>query len=103
MGCGDFRLHGIEVEACAFLHRRKFDRSHGQFLHLLLNKHEPPELVFEPVEVLLRSEFYPTIGPAGALERIETQVDQDRHVRLGFFTQPAGRLVDEAILEVIDA
>src|SRR5580765_365851 len=99
----DFRLHGIEVEARALLHRRKLDRRHRQLFHLLLNKHKAPEFVFEPVEVLLRAFFRPTIGPARALERIEAKIGQIGYVSLGFFTEPASGLVDETILEVVDA
>jgi len=99
----DFRLYGIEVEARALLHRRKLDRRHRQLFHLLLNKHKAPEFVFEPIEILLSAFFGAAIGPAGALERIEAKIDQIGHVRLGFFTQPASRLVDETILIVVDA
>src|SRR6266704_6847862 len=102
LGCRDFRLHGIEVEARAFLHRWELDRSHRELLNLLLDEDEAPELVFEPVEVLLRSVFSPAIGPACALEWIEAQVGQGGHVKLGFFAQPAPRWVDETILEVVD-
>src|SRR6476660_5821344 len=99
----DLRLHGIKIEARTPLHRRKLNRRHRQLLHLLLNKHEAPEFVFEPVEILLGAFFGPAIGPAGPLERIETKVDQIGYVRLGFVAQPASRLVDETILEVVDA
>src|SRR4029079_16992312 len=68
-----------------------------------LNKYKAPEFVFEPVEVLLRAFFTPVIGPARALERIEAKVGQIGYVSLGFFTEPASRLVDETILEVVDA
>src|SRR5882724_9490597 len=98
-----FRFHRIEIEARASLHRRKLDRSHRQFFHHLLNKHEAPEFIFEPVEVLLRTEFGLAIGPPRALERIEAKVSQVRHVRFGLFAEPAARLVDETILEVVDA
>src|SRR6266849_2409624 len=101
-GCLDFRFHSIEIETRALLHRRKLDRRHGQLRDLLLNKYKAPEFVFEPVEILLGPLFGPAIGPAGALERIETKVDQIGHVRFGFFTQPASRLVDETILVVVD-
>src|SRR4051812_5019639 len=99
----DLRLHGIEVEARAFLHRRELDRGHGQLLYLLLDKHEAPELVFEPVEVLLGAVFRPVVGPARAFEWIETKICDVRHVRFGLVTEPAPRLIDEAIFEVIDA
>src|SRR6476661_3202844 len=92
----DFRLHSIEVEARALLHRRKLDRRHRQLFHLLLHKHKAPEFVFEPVEVLLRAFFRPTIRPARALEWIEAKIGQIGHVNLGFFAEPAFWLVDEA-------
>src|SRR2546423_11579453 len=96
----DFLFHGSQIEARALLHRRKLDRRHRQLFHLLLNKYKAPEFVFEPVEVLLRAVFSPTIGPARALERIEANVRQVGHISLGFFTEPTSRLVDETILEV---
>src|SRR5258707_10981369 len=82
-GGGDLRLDRIEVEARAFLHRRELDGSHRQFLDLALDENEAPELVLEPVEVLLRAFLGTGVGPARALERIETQVDQVGYVRLG--------------------
>src|SRR5215208_6705966 len=99
----DFRFHGIEVEARAPLHRRELDRSHGQLLHLLLDKNEAPEFVLEPREVILRPGFGPIVGPARALEWIEAKVGQIGHVSLGLVAQPAAGLVDETILEVVDA
>src|SRR5438874_11911271 len=47
------RLHGIEVEARAALHRRVIDEALEGLAHHLLDEHEPPELVLEPIEVLL--------------------------------------------------
>src|SRR5882672_10949740 len=102
-GCLDFRFHSIEIETRAPLHRRKLDRRHRQLFHLLLNKHEAPEFVFEPVKILLGTFFGPAIGPARALEGIEANVDQVGHVRSGFVTQPTSRLIDKSILEVVDA
>ena len=99
----DLRLHGVEVEARALLHRRELDRGHGQLLDLLLDEHEAPELVFEPGEVVLRPGLGPVVGPARALERIEAKVGQVGHVRLGLVAQPAAGLVDEAVLVVVDA
>ena len=57
--------------------------------HHLLDEHEAPELVLEPVEVLLRAFFRAVVGPAGALERIEAQVGDVGHVRMGLLAQPA--------------
>src|ERR1700730_2129190 len=102
-GRRDFRFHSIEIEACALLHWRELDRSHGQLLHLVLNEYETPEFVLEPVKVLLRPVFSPAIRPARALERIETKVGQKGYVRLGLVTYPAAGLVDEAVLVIIEA
>src|SRR5262249_29096961 len=99
----DLRLHGIEVEAGPLLHRRVLDRSHGQLFDFLLDEHEAPEFVLEPVEVLLGTGSGPALGPARALEGIEAKVGQERHVDVGLLAEPAVRLVDEAILEVADA
>ena len=95
-------LNRIEVEAGTLLHWRELHRGHRKLLNLLLDKYEAPEFILEPIEVLLRSELGPAIGPAHSLEWIEAQVDQVGHVRLGFITQPTSRLVDEAILVVVD-
>src|SRR5204863_5465144 len=92
-----------KVEARAPLHRWELDRSLGQLLHLLLDEYEAPEFVLEPVEILLRAGLGSAFGPASALKWVEAQVDQIGHVRLGFFAQPAPRLVNEAKLVVVDA
>ena len=87
--CFDLRFDGIEIKARSTLHRREFDRRHREFFHLLLDKDEAPELVFEPVEILLGPFLGSAIGPARSLERIEAEIDQIGYVRLGFITQPA--------------
>ena len=46
--------------------------------------------------------FRPVVWPACALERIEAQVGDVRHVRMGLFAQPASGLVDEAELVVVN-
>jgi hypothetical protein len=52
----DLRLHGIEVEARTFLHRRVVDGRHGEFRHFLLDEYEAPELIHEPfIEESLRA------------------------------------------------
>ncbi|MBR0741339.1 hypothetical protein JQ581_30855 [Bradyrhizobium liaoningense] len=98
-----FRLHGIEVEARALLHRRKRYRGHGQLLDLLLNEHEAPEFILGPIEILLRAISGAVIGPARSLERIKAKVGQIGHVNRGFFTKPSAGLVDETILVLVDA
>src|SRR5204862_6125412 len=62
-----------------------------------------PELELPPIEVLLGPFLRPVVGPALALERIETQVDQVGHIHVRLFTRPALGLVDEAILVVVNA
>src|SRR3954468_18407900 len=99
----DLRLHGVEVEARALLHRRKLDRRHGELLHLLLHEDEAPELVLEPLEILLRAGLGAVLRPARALEGIEAEVGQIRDVNLGLVAEPATGLVDEAVLVVADA
>src|SRR5882757_4238654 len=96
-------FYGLEIETRALLHRWKLDRRHRQFFHLLLNKHEAPEFVFEPVEILLGPFFGHAIGPACAFKRIEAQVGNVGYVRLGFVSQPPPGLVNETKLVVIDA
>src|SRR4051812_22813139 len=102
-GRRDLGLHGVEVEARALLHRRELDRGHRPLLDLPLDEYEAPELVLEPVEVLLRAFLGAAVGPARALERIEPQVGQVRDVGPGLVAYPATRLVDEAVLVVVDA
>src|SRR3954452_812973 len=99
----DLRLHGVEVEARALLHRRKLDRRHGELLHLLLHEDEAPELVLEPLEILLRAGLGAVLRPARALEGIEAKVGQIGDVDLGLVAEPATGLVDEAVLVVADA
>ena len=103
LGCRDFRLHGIEVEARALLHRRELDRRHGQLRHLLLDKHEAPEFVLEPVEVLLRPSLVPLSGQPVRSKGSRRRLVRYGHVGLGLVAEPAAGLVDEAILEVVDA
>src|SRR5437016_375174 len=96
-------LDRIEVEARAPLHGRELDRRLRQFLHLLLDEHEAPEFVLEPVEVLLRAVLRSAVRPACAFEGIETQVDQRWHVKLRLVAQPTAGLIDEAVFVVVDA
>jgi hypothetical protein len=96
-GCLDLRFHGIEVEARALLHRRELDCSHGDLRHLLLGNDEPPELLLEPLE------FFQGSRETCALQRIQTQVHENRHVVMNGAAKPAIGLVNEAILVVVDA
>src|SRR4030095_13164244 len=77
----------------------------GQFLHLFLNAHEPPELARKEVihiapalvvEALLADRRSP-------LEWILTEVHHSRHVRRHLRARPTLRLLEELELEVADA
>src|ERR1700742_3488689 len=52
---GHFGFDGVEVEAGAALHGRVIEEGLDFLAHHLLDEDEAPELVFEPVEVLLAS------------------------------------------------
>src|SRR5438034_1189125 len=95
------RFDGIKIETRAFLHWRIIEKGLQFLAHHLLDENKAPELELEPIEVLLRAFFRPIVWPALALKRIETKVDQIRHVNVRFFTQPAVRLVNEAKLVVV--
>src|SRR5438034_6966462 len=96
------RFDGIKIETRAFLHWRIFEEGLEFLAHHLLDENKAPELELEPIEVLLRAFFRPIVWPALALKRIETQVDQVRHVNVRLFTQPTLGLVDETILVVVN-
>src|SRR5882672_3408056 len=90
-------LQRFEAEARTLLQRRELEKGLRVLRYLLLHKDEAPELVYEPVLVEERA------GQARALERIQTEVDEDRPIDLDRATQPTVRLVDEPVLEVADA
>src|SRR4051812_5793049 len=96
------RFDRVEVEARARLHRWVFEKCLDFLPHYLLDKDEAPELELEPIEVLLASFFRSVVRPARALEGIEAQVSDVRHVRLRLITEPAFRLIDEAELVIVD-
>ena len=79
----------VEIEARAPLHRRKIEEGLEFLAHYLLDKHEPPELELEPIEVLLATFFRPVVWPPCTLERIKAQIGDVRHVRVGLFAEPA--------------
>src|SRR5437588_6575840 len=79
------RLHGIEVEARAALHRRVIEEGLEFLAHHLLDEHEAPELILEPIEVLLRPVFRPIAGSAHALERIDANCYDGVKVLVGFY------------------
>src|SRR4051794_2421096 len=89
----DLRLHGVEIEARPLLHWRELDRGHRKLLDLLLHEDEAPELVLEPLEILLRAGLGPVLRPTRALERIEAEVGQIRNVDLSLVAEPATGLV----------
>ena len=94
-------LDGLQIERCALLHRRKFDRCPCQLPHLLLHIGEAPELASVKGHHVVRRANRPV--PVGiTLERITTQVVNQRHVELDLFAGPAVRLRDEDILPIAD-
>src|SRR5271166_267720 len=97
------RLDRVEIEAGAALHRRIVEESLDFLAHQLLDEDEAPELILEPVEVLLRAVLRAVVRPAGALERIEAQVGDVGHVRVRLLAEPARGLVDEPELVIVDA
>ena len=97
------RFHRFEVEARASLHWRVIQEGLDFLAYQLLDEHKAPELILEPIEVLLRPFFRPIIWPACALERIEAKVGDVGHVRFGLVTEPSLGLVDEAVLLIVNA
>src|SRR4029077_1144274 len=87
-GSFNFLLHGLKVEARALLHGWELDGRHGQLLNLLLNKHEAPEFILEPLKVFLRPRGSLINGPSCALERVESQIGQEWHINLDFGPKP---------------
>src|SRR5262249_51900601 len=96
------RFHSVKIEARAPLHWWVIDERLEFLGHHLLDEHKTPELILEPIEVLLRSVLCPVSGPTLTFERIEPQVDQVGHVRVGLLTQPALGLVNKAELVVVE-
>src|SRR5262245_11437601 len=76
----DLGFDGFQIEACALLHRWKLDRSLRELSHFLLYKLEAPELVGKPVVECQRPLV--AVGQTRALERIETEIGEDRPVNL---------------------
>src|SRR5580704_17305598 len=99
--CGDLFFHSVEVERRALLHGRIVDGAHGELCHYLLDKHEAPELVHEPVHIEIASSISVHTRETHFLERIQTQVDQNRHVRMILGTEPAAGLGNELVLVVV--
>src|SRR5437867_9741948 len=93
---------GLKIETRAPLHWRVFEEGLDLLGNQLLNENKAPEFVLEPVEVLLSTVFRPIAGPARALERIQAQVGDVRHVRMGLLAHPTSGLVDETKLVVVN-
>ena len=65
------RFDGLEIETRAALHRREVEERLQFFAYDLLNEDKTPELVLEPVEILLPAFLRSIVWPARALERIK--------------------------------
>ena len=99
----DLCFHGVEVEARTPLHRWILDGRLSQLRHFLLDEHEAPELVEEPVKIFVGSDIaIATTGPCSVFEGIRAQVHQNRYVGMVLGTDPAAGLANEAILEIVD-
>src|SRR5690348_7452607 len=61
-------FHGIEVETGATLHRRILDERFEFLRHHFLDENKPPELVLEPIEILLTTFLRAVVWPAVAFE-----------------------------------
>src|SRR5215471_18134576 len=96
------RLHSVEVKTRAPLHRRVIKERLKLFRHHLLDEDKAPELVFEPIEVLLRTFFRSVVRPTLTLERIQPEVGDIRHINMGFFAQPAAWLIDKPEFVIVD-
>src|SRR5436190_5080380 len=98
-----FRFDRLKIEAGALLHRGVFKEGLERLAHYLLDKYEAPELVLEPIKVLLGTFLGAIVGPAGSLERVQPQVGDIGNVDLRLFPKPAIGLVDESELIVVNA
>src|SRR6202044_4127183 len=94
-------LDRVEIETRAALHRRIIEEGLDFLADDLLDEYEAPELELEPIEILLSAVFVSIAGPACALERIEAQVCDVRHIRMRLLAEPARGLVDEAELIIV--
>src|SRR5262249_27427565 len=99
--CLDLLLHRLQIEGGTFLHRWKVDGSLGKLAHLLLDVDEAPEFTrVEVVEVGWRT--FKHVRDRQPLEGILLDVFQNWHVDRNLRPRPAFRLIDEAILELIE-
>src|SRR6185312_11475808 len=100
-GSLDLLFHGLQIEARAPLHGRELDRSLGDFCHLLLHDLEAPELVDKPIVIADRPAIL-AVEHTRPLERVQTEIDQDRPVHFDRGAEPATRLIGEAVLVIVD-
>src|SRR5262249_48601325 len=97
----DLCLHRLKIEARPLLHGREIDQALRSLCDLLLYKSEAPKLVGIPIVKGQR----PTIArrQSCSLVGVETQIDEDGPIDLHSGSEPAIRLIGEAILEVVKA
>src|SRR5262245_13429545 len=77
----------IEVEGCRVLHRRIVNGGEREFLDILLDHDEAPELTREKVVAITEGARVGRLAAdhRGALEWILANVDHRGHIRGGFF------------------
>src|SRR5215470_5350939 len=94
-------LHSLKIEACALLHRREVNQGLSGLCDLLLHESEAPKLVGVPIV----EGQGPTITrwQSSSLIRVQAQIDKDGPIDLHGGSEPAIRLIGEAVLEVVDA
>src|SRR5215469_18346651 len=101
----DLPFYRLQVETGRRLHRRKLDGGLREFGHFLLHHHKPPKLARIKVvrEALGRIIEGLSSERRRPLERVLPNVHHDRHIGSGFLSRPSPWLLEENILEVIDA
>ena len=79
------------------MHRRELEQGLCCLRNFIFYKHEPPKLISIPIVVVDR------LVQARSLERVQPKINEDRPI--GFYspTKPTVGLIDEPVLEVIDA
>src|SRR5262249_34740604 len=97
----ELRFQRLQVEGPALLHRRILEEGLGVPADFVFHEHEAPELVGELV--VERERAAASARQARALERIESEIDDDRPIDLNRAAQPTARLIDEAVLVVVEA
>src|SRR4051794_20633672 len=82
---GHLCLHRVKVETRAPLHWGVLKEGLEFLAHHLLDENKTPEFILEPLEVCLAAFLRSAVGPGCTLERIEAQINQNRHVPMGLF------------------